>query len=92
MSFKIIPYFTSPRLHDRVVQDIRTRFDNNIAWLDYSFPIAQQGIMENEDVEFTFPMVYANDGSTNHYDIRPDWDEGAFCFFEFNEATALDEE
>ena len=93
MGFKVIPYFTNPRLHDRVVQKVRNRFDTHIGWLNYSFPIVQQGIMEDDDEnEFTYPMVYANDGSTNHYDIRPDWDEGAYCFFEFLGAEPVDEE
>ena len=89
---KIIPYLTAPRLHDRVAQYIRTYFDSNIDWLDYSFPIAQPGIRTTEEGDITFPMVYAGDGSSTHYDIRPDWDVGSYCFFELESSTAVDEE
>ena len=88
---KIIPLNNNYKLHDRVVNNLLTHFRANIAWLEYSFPIVQPGIMETDDGEITFPIVYAGDGSTEHYDIRPDWDIGAFCFFEFDSATATDE-
>ena len=86
----IIPYFTAPRLHDRVCQNIRTRLDT-LAWMEYSFPIAYLGISESKDEETTYPQVYANDGSTTHYDVRPDNSVQAFCFFELDDTLALDE-
>ena len=88
---KVIPYFTTPLLEDRVAQTIRKKFDSDLSWLEYSFPIVQTGIMESEEEEFTYPQVYANDGSTDYYDIRPDWDVKSYCFFEFNGAESIDE-
>ena len=87
-----LPYFTSPRLHDRICQKIRQRFDDNLDWLDYSFPITHVGTYESKDEVVSFPQVYANDGSTTHYDLRPDMNEGAYCFFELDNTLALDED
>ncbi len=88
---KTVPYITAPKLHDRVIDKIRRKFDTNIDWINYSYPIVQQGIEKTEDGDVTYPQVYAGDGSTEHYDIRPDWDTNGFYFFEFESATALDE-
>lgn len=88
---ELISYHTSARLHDRVCAKIRTRFDANLSWLEYSFPIAYVGTMESGDETTTYPQVYANDGSTTHYDVRPDESVKAFCFFELDDTLALDE-
>ena len=89
---KTIPYLTNPRLYARVVQKIRQYFDNNIAWLDYSYPIAIVGyIIDKDEEEHTYPMVYSGDGSTSHYDIRPDSSVGAYCFFEMREPTSMED-
>jgi len=84
---KSVPYITSPKLQDAVVQKIRQRFDSNLSWLEYSFPIVQTGIMESDGEEFTYPQVYAGDKSTKYYDVRPDWKVKSYCFFEFGGAT-----
>ena len=87
-----VPYLANPRLYDRVVQKIRQYFDTNIAWLEYSYPIAIIGrFTDKNDEEHTYPMVYKGDGSTEHYDIRPDWDVRASCFFEMNEPVIMDD-
>ena len=88
---KIIALNSNYRLHDRVINSVLAYFRANIAWLDYSFPITQIGKMETEDGEITYPQVYLGDGSTEHYDIRPDWDVGSYCFFIFQGAEATDE-
>lgn len=87
---ELVPYFTNGRLHDRVCDKIRTRLDT-LAWMEYSFPIVYLGVVESEETEETFPRVYANDGSTTHYDVRPDDRAKAFCFFELDDTTVLDE-
>jgi len=85
------PYYTAPRLHDRVCQNIRQRFDDNLTWLECSFPIAYLGVIESKDEELSYPRIYANDGSTTHYDVRPDDSVRAFCFFELDDTLAIDE-
>ena len=88
-----VPYLTDPRLYDRVVQNIREYFDTNIDWLEYSYPIAIIGHTTSEEgEEHTYPMVYKGDGSGEHYDIRPDWDVGAYCFFELREPVEMVDE
>lgn len=78
------PYFTTPKLVDKVVQTLRTDFTNNlIAWLQYCYPVAKIGIREDGE---TYPQIYANDGSNTHYDIVPDQADQSYCFFEDNGA------
>jgi len=88
---KIIPLNSNFKLHDRVVNTLLTYFRANIAWLDYSYPIAQVGVEMVDDAEVSYPQIYAGDGSTEHYNIRPDFEVGSYCFFEFGEAVAVDE-
>lgn len=87
---KKIGYNTNAKLHDKVVDVIRQRLDSQLSWLNYSYPIAEIGINESEEVEYTFPQIYAGGGK--YYDIRPDWDVGAYCFFEFIDSRKLDED
>jgi len=85
-----VPYLANPRLYERVVGKIRQYFDNNIAWLDYSYPIAIVGrTVDKDEEEHTYPMVYKGDGSTEHYSIVPDSLVGAYCFFEMTEPTVM---
>ena len=88
---KIIPYNSNFHLHDRVINSLRVYLDAQISWIDYSFPIVQIGTEMVDEVEVTYPQVYSGDGSTEHYNIRPDFEVGGYYFFEFLDATATDE-
>ena len=89
-----VPYLANPRLYERVVQKIRQYFDTNIAWLDYSYPIAIVGrTVDKDEEELTYPMVYKGDGSTEHYSLLPEWGKGSsvksYCFFEMTDPTIM---
>ena len=76
---KTVGYYTTPRLAEADVQTIRQAFDSDLEWLDNSYPIAHININENE----TFPVIYANDGSWESYDLRPNDTVDSYCFFEY---------
>jgi len=86
---KKIPYLTDTKLHDKVVEKVRQFFDTNIDWLEYSYPIVYVGVSDTEAGEVTYPQCYAQDGSTEHYRIFPDNITKAFCFFELNDSTEM---
>jgi hypothetical protein len=75
--------FTSPKLHDAVVQGINTELES-LTYIDYLYPIVHTSF--NEDGE-TYPSIYMNDGSFKSYMIFPDNRVRAFTFFEIDEAA-----
>ena len=74
---KTVPFLTDPVLADEVVQTLASDFIG-LNWLEYVYPIAQQGI---DDDGKTYPMVYAEDGSSEYYRLSPDDSVKAFSFF-----------
>ena len=83
------PYIVDAKLFDKVVQDVREYLDNNLSFAAWSFHIAREGITEDNEV---YPQIYAQDGGTTHFDLRPDWDETAFFFFELNDPVTVNDE
>ena len=83
-----IPDFVDPILADKVVQNINDDFQVNLTWLAYRYPIVRVGVHE----EYTYPRVYANDGSNRHYDIRPDEDAPSYSFFEQEGSYTINDE
>lgn len=75
--------FDAPKLADKIVQNIRVDFGDNLDWLTHHFPIATVGVGE-EDGKGLYPQVDANDGSKKHFDIRPDTSVDAYIFFELD--------
>lgn len=73
---KTVGYYSTPRLAEKEVQTIRQAFDNNLEWLDNSYPL----VMVVNDIE-DFPAVY--DGGDS-IDLRPNDSVDSYCFFEFN--------
>jgi len=74
-----VGYYTNPKLAEAVIQVLRQDFATNLPWLDKSYPIAQ----EHFDKEESYPIVYANDGTIENIDLRPDNSLDSYCFFEF---------
>lgn len=77
---KTVGYYTTPRLDEYEAQRIRTALDTGLEWLDNSYPIAH----ELDSGEEVYPVVYANNGSWDSYDLRPNDTVDSYCFFESN--------
>lgn len=84
---KTVPYYTNPKLEEYEAQVIRKQFDSELEWLDNSFPIARPDENETE----TYPITYANDGTNESYDLRPDDSVDSYCFFEHIDTELGDE-
>lgn len=74
---KTVPPLTNPILADAIIQTLASDF-LNLNWLEYVYPIAQQGTDDNGK---TYPMVYAEDGSSEYYSLLPDTSVKAYSFF-----------
>lgn len=77
------PLFAAPKLADKIVQNIRVDFKDNLSWLTRHFPIATVGV-GREEAKGLYPQVDANDGTKTHFDIRPDGTINAYIFFELD--------
>ena len=75
-------YYASPKLEYKIAQNIQVAFDSGLGWLDRSYHIARVGIDASQ--KSTYPQIYKNDGSKEHFDIRPDSSIGAYSFFEID--------
>lgn len=75
--------YSSPKMHDSVVQNINTELEE-LTYIDYLYPIVHIGFNEDGD---TYPSIYMNDGSIKNYMIFPDNKVRAFTFFEMDEAV-----
>ena len=73
---KTIGYYTDPRLAESKVQTLRTAFDDDLSWLDNSYPLVMIGVVD----DVTIPLVYQS--GADSYDLRPNDDVGSYCFFE----------
>jgi len=83
----IPPYFDSPRLEYSVAQKLQVALQTDIAWLDRAYNIAKAGI--NSELKTIYPQIQANDGTKEHFDIRPDASVAAYCFFEVDRPTLI---
>jgi len=83
ISLPTVPaYYASPKLEYKIAQNIQVAFDSGLGWLDRSYHIARIGIDASQKT--TYPQIYKNDGSKEHFDIRPDSSIGAYSFFEID--------
>ena len=74
------PIIPSARYDDDIVQQLQLDFDSKLPWLDRAYHIARVGIISKD--ELSYPQIQANNDSNEHFDIRPDNQIGAYCFFE----------
>lgn len=77
-----IPTLTSPKLFDKVQNELNAALEANISWLTKAYPradvITEQG---TDGSEFTYPAVRILGGSGNDYlKMMPDQNLGNFCF------------
>lgn len=84
------PYLTSPKLIAKVAQDIQVGLDSKVAWLNLSYHIAKVGIIA--ETGLTYPQIYANNDTNEHYDIRPDNTVSSFSFLEIESPYSRNEE
>ena len=81
-------YFASPRLEYKTAQTLQVAFDTHLGWLERSYHIARVGVHGNN--KDNYPQIYANNGTDEHYDIRPDESCSGFGFFEVDRASSID--
>lgn len=74
---KPVPYLTSPKLTDAIVQQLQTSL-HELTWLEYIFPIAE--VNEDDDGN-TYPVCYLEDGTWEYEALLPDDDVKSFSFF-----------
>jgi hypothetical protein len=84
------PYYTAPQLEDDIAQQIQLRFVSKLAWLQNAYHIVKTGVHANE--KYTYPLLYANDGTKKYFDIRPDDRVASYSFFEIEKPTTIDSE
>jgi hypothetical protein len=81
-----VPTYSSPVLHDAVVQTLNALLTS---YVEYLFGISHIGV---DDEGETYPQVYNNDGSTSNVMIFPDNRVKSFCFWVLNGAEVLDDD
>ena len=84
--------YATPKLHDKVVQDINSNLAD-LSYIDYFYPIVHLGFTDEGE---TYPSVYMNDGTFDNYMVFPDNRVRSFVFFELDESgvsnMAIDED
>lgn len=83
-----IPKIESPKLFDRVMQDIQTGLIANLPWLDYAFGKAWRLKKVVDDKTIFFPSVYA--GGEEYLEVSPDSNIGNYSFFTFDDPVTYD--
>lgn len=78
--------FTSPKLHDKVVQELITSL-SSLTYIDNFYPIVHLGYGDDDE---TYPCVYMNDGTFDNYMVFPDNRVRAFIFFEMEDGFVSD--
>lgn len=72
--------YTNPVLADKYIQYLQQSLDE-LSWLELVYPAVRVGVDEEG---MTYPMVYANDGSSKNYSVLFDTDRKAYAFFEYD--------
>lgn len=78
------PYFDAPKLDAAMIQELQLHFDANLGWLTRSYAEAKVGVESESGL--TYPQIGKNDGTGEHYNIRPDSEIEAYSFFEIDKA------
>ncbi len=81
------PLFDDPHNEYAIAQTIQLAIDT-IGWVDRSYHIAKVGIKADSDL--TYPQIFANNDSDEHFDIRPDSKIGAYSFIEVDSPSIVD--
>lgn len=83
-------YYDEPKLDYDIAQRIQLRLDAKLGWLEKSYHIAKVGVEAKTNL--TYPQVYKNDGSDEHFNIRPDNKTSSYSFIEIEAPASVDYE
>ncbi len=78
----------NPKVDSKVAQLIQVALDTNLGWLDRAYHIARVG--KDKEQKGDYPILSANDGTDENYNIRPDNKIGAYSFFEVERPFTVD--
>ncbi len=82
------PYFDSPKMDYEVAQNLQKALADELLWLERAYHIARTGIISEDKVGY--PQIYSNNGSAEHFNIRPDLKVKAYSFFEIDSPYTID--
>lgn len=71
--------YANPKLNYKVAQEVQDELAA-LSWMDRAYHIARIGVNASENV--TYPQIYLNDNTSEHANIRPDNEIGAYSFIE----------
>lgn len=82
------PYYSNPQLDYKVIQDLQILLWTELQWLDRSYHLAKVGV--DSENKSTYPQIHANNGTDEHFDIRPDKRISSYSFFEIDKPFTID--
>lgn len=84
------PYFTSPVLQSKIIQDLQQLLQQNCLWLQLVYPIARVGERKIGDSTYRYPQVYKNGGDRDYFDIQPTDQLLSYAWFELESPLIQD--
>lgn len=83
-----IPMKENPVLLDKIIQDIQTRLNEKLDWLNNAFGRAYKLVQHQDDGgKFIYPAAYI--GNSEYISLLPDDNYGNFCWFDIYDSQKI---